>query len=213
MNITRERYLHVAACAAVFIGWYTLSLLVALLPGYAGLYRNGLALPALMLLFWLPFTLIVWYHYQKRYGAMPLGRVTLPGLLIPAAALFALMLIQQYMGSAEPWSEQLVESNRRDLIIMAFAACLGAPITEEIVFRGFPLNTGLGYGKRGEMVAIIVTSLLFAVVHTQYQNPTTFVWLFIFSAILCHTRLRTGSLLIPMLLHAMTNALLLLPLL
>ncbi len=63
----------------------------------------------------------------------------------------------------------------------------------------------MGFGKRGEQIAILATSLIFMLIHTQYQQPATFVFLFIFSVVLCYARLYTRSLLVPIALHAMIN--------
>lgn len=208
-----DRSTHMLFCIAAFIGWYSIAIFMASLPGYTELYRSRLALPLLYALFWLPVTLILWRHYQKRYGTMPLGSVTLSGLLLPGIALIVLSFIHQKFGYQEAWIEQFYEFSDTGLLMTSLVICVGAPFIEEIIFRGFLLNTGLGYGKRGELIAIVITSVLFAIVHSQYQNPTTFVWLFIFSGILCHTRLRTGSLLIPMILHALNNASVFIPLL
>lgn len=105
----------------------------------------------------------------------------------------------------EPWVESLLQPSTFTQILLVITICVFAPISEEIIFRGFLLNAGIGFGRRGRLLAVVITSLLFALVHTQYLYPATFVSLFVFSAILCEVRIRTGSLLMPMVLHSANN--------
>lgn len=82
---------------------------------------------------------------------------------------------------------------------------LVAPLVEELLFRGF-LLPGLAAGRLGPAGAIVVTSLLFAAVHAQYD-------LFDMSAVLAlglllgAARWFSGSLWLAYGLHAAVNAL------
>ena len=200
-----QRLNHTLICIGAFIGWYSLIFLVAMLPGYAALYHNGFATPVIYGLFLLPFALILWRHYQRRYHTLPPGKVTLHGIVFPGAALIVTTFCYSFFAEPEPWFEILNQLSGINLLLTAVSICLLAPVSEEVIFRGFLLNAGLGYGKRGEHIAILATSLLFMVIHTQYQQPATFICLFIFSVILCYARLYTRSLLVPIILHAMSN--------
>lgn len=51
---------------------------------------------------------------------------------------------------------------------LLFAVVVLAPLVEEVLFRGFMLP-GLAAGRGGPWGAILVTALVFAVVHTQYD--------------------------------------------
>ncbi|CRG49172.1 CPBP family intramembrane metalloprotease [Yersinia pseudotuberculosis] len=205
MNGKIDRVTHALTCVSVWIGWFALSFSLLLFPGYVGIYRSGMATPLLYIVFWLPFTLLAWKHYQKSFGLMPLGRITLQDMLIPGLALLGLTAIFQFFGQPEPWMGSLLQSSTFTQILLVITICVLAPISEEIIFRGFLLNAGIGFGRRGRLLAVVITSLLFALVHTQYLYPATFVSLFIFSAILCEVRIRTGSLLMPMVLHSANN--------
>lgn len=60
------------------------------------------------------------------------------------------------------------------------AMCFLAPVAEEIIFRGFLLNSSIGWGRYSRVSGIIITSLAFAFMHTQYLFAVTFVYLFVF---------------------------------
>jgi uncharacterized protein len=73
-----------------------------------------------------------------------------------------------------------------------------APITEEFIFRGLLLTRWST--KWGVQRAVLITSILFGILHRQHMVGTTFVGL-VFALIY----IKTYSLVIPILLHAMNN--------
>lgn len=95
--------------------------------------------------------------------------------------------------------------------LLIFAMVIVAPIYEELVFRGILWSAiaeqfaATSYSRqRGTLVASIVTSLIFAVIHLQYgiyEITTIVVLAFIF----CYARIKSGSLILPMLLHIINN--------
>ena len=84
---------------------------------------------------------------------------------------------------------------------IALSAAILAPMSEEILFRGF----FYGVWKRylGPVGAAIVASLLFAALHL---NLTSFPSLFLLGMCLTLSYERTGSLLVPMIFHACFNS-------
>ncbi|WP_455525264.1 CPBP family intramembrane glutamic endopeptidase [Holdemanella biformis] len=74
-----------------------------------------------------------------------------------------------------------------------------APIFEELIFRGMILNTLTKYNK---MFAIIVTSLLFGLLHL---NITQAIPAFFMSLVLCYMYVQTDSILVTILAHAGNN--------
>ncbi|WP_426578302.1 CPBP family intramembrane glutamic endopeptidase [Xenorhabdus stockiae] len=200
-----DRVTHSLICIAVYIGWFALSFLLIFFPNAVELYRSELALPVLSLLIWFPYSIICWRSYQKKFNLMPIGKLRLTDLVLPVLAIIALIWINGILGIEESWTSNLVYLPTFTFFLHVIAICIAAPISEEIIFRGFLLNAGMGYGERGKQVAIITTSLLFSAGHMQYSSPTTFIVLFVFSVILCHVRIHTRSLIIPMVLHALNN--------
>lgn len=74
-----------------------------------------------------------------------------------------------------------------------------APIFEELIFRGMILNTLTKYNK---MFAIIVTSLLFGLLHL---NITQAIPAFFMSLVLCYMYVQTDSIFVTILAHAGNN--------
>ena len=74
-----------------------------------------------------------------------------------------------------------------------------APIFEELIFRGMILNALTKYNK---MFAIIVTSLLFGLLHL---NITQAIPAFFMSLVLCYMYVQTDSILVTILAHAGNN--------
>ena len=95
--------------------------------------------------------------------------------------------------------------------LLIFAMVIVAPIYEELIFRGllwsaiaeqFTSRADTEY--RGTIVASLVTSLIFAVIHLQYglYEISTIV---VLALIFCYARIKSGSLILPMLLHIINN--------
>lgn len=102
-------------------------------------------------------------------------------------------------------------------VLMFVMAAVLAPIIEEIVFRGFLFNalrTSLRKGKTGELLrhsgtaadvmAVFVSSAVFALYHLQFQ-PTTLIMLFLLGALHAELYRRTGSLPVSIALHCLNN--------
>jgi membrane protease YdiL (CAAX protease family) len=89
-------------------------------------------------------------------------------------------------------------------ILLGFAMVGAAPIFEETLFRGFML-AGLWTSRLGAAGAVIITSLAWAAIHGQYDlyGKITIV---AFGLLLGAARVTTGSVLVPVILHATVNA-------
>ncbi len=95
--------------------------------------------------------------------------------------------------------------------LLVFAMVVVAPIYEEVIFRGILWSaiaeqfTAPSYSaNHGAIVASIVTSLIFAVIHVQYgiYEISTIV---VLALIFCYVRIKSGSLLLPIVLHIVNN--------
>lgn len=88
-----------------------------------------------------------------------------------------------------------------DRVLLAVMVIVIAPVVEELAFRGVVVG-GLRRGL-GVWPAVVVSAVLFAMVHLA---PVTWPGLFVFGLALAVLRLRTGSLLPPVLAHVAFNA-------
>jgi uncharacterized protein len=83
------------------------------------------------------------------------------------------------------------------------AIVIVGPLSEELFFRGFLLK-GFATSFMGPIAAVIVTSGLWACMHTQY-DAYDMANIFCDGLLLGAARLMTGSLLVPLTLHAAVN--------
>ena len=87
--------------------------------------------------------------------------------------------------------------------LLWFAVVLAAPLFEELFFRGFLLE-GFRLSFLGPIGAVLLTSAAWAAIHLQYDTYDLTV-IFLFGCILGAAKLKTGSVLLPMGMHALTN--------
>lgn len=91
-----------------------------------------------------------------------------------------------------------------DLIpLLWIALIVAAPLFEETFFRGF-LLTGFAGSRIGAGGAILLTSLIWAVIHLQYQ-PFEMTIVFLIGVLLGLARVMTQSLYVPFVMHAGIN--------
>lgn len=83
------------------------------------------------------------------------------------------------------------------------------PVYEELVFRGCLLSAFLTFFRGNIFIASLVTSILFALLHTQYTDSRTLIILFLVSIILIAARIISRGLIMPMLLHMAMNSIIL----
>ena len=86
---------------------------------------------------------------------------------------------------------------------MLAAAILIAPAGEDVVFRGF-LFRGWARSPRSVWPAIVVISILWAILHIQYDWTGVFQ-IFVIGLFLGWTRWRSGSLVLTFILHSLFN--------
>ncbi len=84
-------------------------------------------------------------------------------------------------------------------------AIVAAPVFEESLFRGF-LFTGWSQSELGATGTIVLTAALFTILHGQY-DAYDLSQVFVLGLLLGIARYRTGSLVVPVAMHVLTNAL------
>lgn len=146
------------------------------------------------------------------FNCLGLRRVVLSGAGLLLAALplvYAVAaLAQWWTGGAERHGQEeavrLLASARdpASRLAMIVAAVVVAPVVEEFIFRGYlygVLRRYLGFGA-----GLVLNAALFAGIHLHVPSLAP---LFVFALCLTLAYERTGSLLVPMAMHALFNAL------
>ncbi len=92
-----------------------------------------------------------------------------------------------------------------DFILLISTVCIIAPVFEEVVFRGLAFSR-LQYSKFGPVGAIIITSLIFSVLHIQYEL-ILLVFLFPMALLYGFVRYKTENVTYCIALHILFNSL------
>lgn len=103
----------------------------------------------------------------------------------------------------EPFMTKLfADKSIPDVILTLLTIFILAPLNEETLFRGIMLNVFRSRYSWTMWLGALITSLLFVAVHMQqYQNLLTLVGIFLVGLITSAARIRSGGLLLPVLLH------------
>lgn len=96
-----------------------------------------------------------------------------------------------------------LHDNAKVPLLLVFGSVVAAPLFEEFFFRGF-LFPGLMRSRLGVTGTIVLTSALWAAVHSQY-GAYEIGQIFILGLVLGTARHRSGSLVVPLLIHAAIN--------
>ena len=101
--------------------------------------------------------------------------------------------------STEPFGLQMM--------LLILLVTVGAAVIEEVMYRGLLLPTIASIiGGRSMWKASIATSIIFALMHIGPAQPSAILGLFILSLGLCYARVKSGSVLSPIIIHAIFNA-------
>lgn len=143
------------------------------------------------------------------WDALAFGPALWRSLLCLGAAYPLLMLVQAMVfgisgGNVAP--QDVVDflknaQSPRDRLAVIVMAVAVAPIAEETIFRGYLYPAGKKY--LGPFLSAVVTAALFAVLHGHLASVPA-----LFTLAICLTLAyeKTGSLLVPMIMHAVFNA-------
>lgn len=98
-----------------------------------------------------------------------------------------------------------IYNNTETMWLLFFAVVIAAPLWEELLFRGF-LMRGLQSSFITGVGAVVITSAVWAMIHFQYEWQYL-VMVFVVGLVLGCARLITGSVYVPIMMHALNNAL------
>jgi len=95
------------------------------------------------------------------------------------------------------------EDTIRSSLIYFFGIGVAAPVFEEFLFRGFILRAAQST-RLGRIGAVVLTALLFAALHVQY-DMAGLLFVFFLGVLLGSARVQTGSLYVPLAMHVTNN--------
>lgn len=104
-----------------------------------------------------------------------------------------------------PVMETIIETTRYTTLLW-FALVIAAPVFEEALFRGF-LYEGLRRSRIGAGGTIVVTTLLWTLLHVAQYDQYFLTLIALIGVLLGIARERTGSLYVPLAIHGVNNLL------
>lgn len=143
-----------------------------------------------------------------RWGLM--GGIV--GYGVAGLSAISVILLFNYLGEPAPEvAHQALVNLQEDfnlsrLILLIISAVIAAPLIEELVFRGV-LQTSLMRLLKGQRwPAMVITALVFSAIHAWAVPTHGLVPLFVLGLVFGYLYERTGSLITPILAHAVFNA-------
>lgn len=188
-SVARTEFMETLSHNGTFFAWNTLgSGLVGIgLVAFAIKFRQGWTFKDYLNLYW-----------PKGYS-----------FLMWNALLFALVWLEtqiaDYFSQESDFLDKIFASDYTNLFLLAIAVVVMASFFEEILFRGFMFK-GLENSRLGPIGAIVVTSAIWTLIHTQYGWFFKGI-LFSLGLLLGYARYSTKSLWIPISMHAFNNGL------
>lgn len=138
----------------------------------------------------------------------PRGRDIAVGVVVVLALIAVFDLVTYALGRdvVPPFliDAYRVSKSAGALPVLVLAVAVAAPLWEELLFRGF-LYEGFSHSRFGPIGAIVLTSLIWAVMHIQY-DWFGIVQITVIGFVFGWLRLRSGSTLLTIPLHMLANA-------
>lgn len=108
------------------------------------------------------------------------------------------------LGIETPQSMLDIYNTTDYLFVLLIAVVIAAPLFEELLFRGF-IFKGLKHSPLGVIGTIIITSILFTLIHAGQYDFIVLAVLFPLAVILGISRHKSGSIYLPIYLHFINN--------
>lgn len=205
-NIARNKA--VTGCFAMFALFFGITCLPFFFEGSKDLMITGYLYP---LLFGLEFLTIVPLYYLYFYKREGMGRGDFRfGIFI---ILFLCILLIQFLlpfvtagYQTENWSASQMRLDEHVFWLNAIVMILLVPVYEEMVFRGCLFSVFKYWLGNNNYAAAVAVSVVFSACHLQYIDWRSFLTLFLVSLMLVIGRIKTGGILMPIILHALMNA-------
>jgi len=124
-------------------------------------------------------------------------------LLVLIGFIAILALVAWLISHETPDFMLKIWQSQQHTLLLLFTILIAAPVFEECLFRGF-MFTGIQNSHLGTGAAIVISASFWAMIHTQYGS-FELVTIFILGIILAVSRIASGSLYVPIILHASNN--------
>ena len=92
------------------------------------------------------------------------------------------------------------------IALVIVSICLVTPVMEELVFRGW-LFRRIGQTKLGDIGALILTAIIFTVIHSQYEHNVSFIIMLAFGLLLGFIRYKSNNISYSIVTHMFFNSL------
>jgi len=213
MTVSKRRYGEswrgAAFCLVAFSVWVIVPALVSLQVGAMSTSARLAAQHITGILILGPLYLLQSRYFQGLGGRGAISRRAYVTGLTAVAALYAISEIIEWVQGIplEPWLSFVTNADLSQLIFIALLAIVVAPISEELAFRHF-LLAALPF-KRNRFYtvsAVLVGATVFMLMHS-YEFWVTNVLMFLLAVVFAIARIKTGGLLLPILLHGAAGAL------
>jgi len=172
---------------------------------------NYLAWATVLSAFWC--TGLVVIFSSMRNGVTLVQYINLKPISIRQASLWILVLVGFLLGweglhwlLEKPFvTEDMIQSytSAETKWVFWVALVIGAPVVEEFLFRGF-LFEGLRDTRLGPVGAVVITSVIWASIHQQYEMFEIIV-IGTMGVVLGIAKIKTGSLYTTIIMHSMNN--------
>lgn len=129
--------------------------------------------------------------------------LSLGGLMLLLAAWAALVHFTGYRNDKEFFAPLL--KSTKMLPIFLVSICIIAPLSEELLFRGF-LLTGLRHSRLGNTGAVLITAFLWGFIHFQY-DIIAISNVFLLGCLFGYVKVKTDSIYLTITLHCLNNTL------
>jgi membrane protease YdiL (CAAX protease family) len=129
------------------------------------------------------------------------------GRILPLIVLIRIVVAGSGFGTpngAAPEVLGVTPSSTAGWVVVIVLAVLGAPLVEELFFRG--LLQGAFTRRVGAVPSLFITALIFSFAHVLNEGPLAPLALFPMAVVLGYLRYRTGRLAAGMVAHALFNA-------
>jgi len=128
--------------------------------------------------------------------------------------LFLSCLLMFFIEFLTSWYPELFETDfaiesyrhANSLFLLYLGVGVAGPLFEEVLFRGF-LFKAVQKSVFGSHGAVLFTAIVFSIIHVQYGLWIILCMLFPMAILLGYARLKSNSLLLPILLHSINNLL------